>query len=518
MKRDLRSREMNEPKTPQRIRWWVPLIAILAIPLSYFMPVIKQRINPPPKEESHRAIRFTSGQGLDSHPSFASDGTSLVYASDTSGHFEIYMKELDASAREIAITNDGKENVEPALSPDGRSIAYTSLLERGVFVATADGLAPKRVSEFGSQPAWSSDGKRIAFRSFGVVSMALTDLAPAGESTIWQTSVDGVRPVALTKPNQPEGRHHSPAFSSDGKHLAFLSAPIKGGEMTLWEMNLETKEVTQILTEHPETTYFAYAMDGASVYFAGRGDKESQALYLLRRDVKTRNTAVAARMVKSFEFAYPRDLAVDVKGQRVAYAATNASDALWETKLPGETRAVTEDPALGVSRMLFSADGQLRAADPMQRTSPDGKSVASLREAGGRLQLWRRNAQVAWGDREVVGVAWAPDSKQLAVSVSENHQTNVSILADGPRALVQKPGLAWVWSWSSDGQKIAVAANWDGPWNAYLVDAATGAAEKITKNPAMRVFVRYPALSPQGDRLVYEVSETKGNVFLTDLR
>src|SRR5262249_54796970 len=154
---------------------------------------------------------------------FAQDGTSLVYASDSSGHFEVYMKELDAAAREIAITNDGKENVEPAISPDGRSIAYTSLLERGVFVATSDGLAPKRVSEFGSQPSWSPDGKRIAFRSFGVVSMASIDLAPAGESTIWVATMDGARPVALTQFNNPAGRHHSPAFSSNGKHLAFLS-------------------------------------------------------------------------------------------------------------------------------------------------------------------------------------------------------------------------------------------------------------------------------------------------------
>jgi DNA-binding winged helix-turn-helix (wHTH) protein len=71
-------------------------------------------------------VQVTSSTGLDIDPALSPDGGLLAYSSNQNGSFEIYVKPLAAGSREVQLTADGKENSEPAWSPDGKQIAYYS--------------------------------------------------------------------------------------------------------------------------------------------------------------------------------------------------------------------------------------------------------------------------------------------------------------------------------------------------------------------------------------------------------
>ncbi|GLW90684.1 amidohydrolase family protein [Actinokineospora globicatena] len=97
--------------------------------------------------------------------------------------------------------------VGPALSPDGRSVVFKALND--LWVAPLGGV-PKQItsdSAYEIDPAWSRDGKQIAYASdkAGTEDLYVLDLATNQHRRI--TTIDGAE--------------YAPAWSPDGKTLAF---------------------------------------------------------------------------------------------------------------------------------------------------------------------------------------------------------------------------------------------------------------------------------------------------------
>jgi Tol biopolymer transport system component len=63
-----------------------------------------------------------------------------------------------------------------------------------------------------------------------------------------------------------------------------------------------------------------------------------------------------------------------------------------------------------------------------------------------------------------------------------------------------------------------MAAQHDGIWNVYSLDLATGIETPLTHYTSQNAFVRYPQLSPTGKQIVYEYTETRGNVWMLSLK
>jgi TolB protein len=128
---------------------------------------------------------------------------------------------------------------DPAWSPDGKRIAFTSERDgdREVYVMNADGTNPVRLTTtagFDENPSWSPNGTRIAF-----------DSMRDGNLEIYVMNVDGSGVVRVTDHPAIDA---IPAWSPDGKRIVFVSERIAKGQRRLFSVTLAgggTKQVTR---------------------------------------------------------------------------------------------------------------------------------------------------------------------------------------------------------------------------------------------------------------------------------
>jgi hypothetical protein len=87
----------------------------------YEVQVHRQRAAP-----DFQLVQATSADSLDAFPYFSLDGKSIVYSSEKSGSFEIYLRQLQSNGGEIQLTSDDGE----IPSRRGRRTANGSLTTR----------------------------------------------------------------------------------------------------------------------------------------------------------------------------------------------------------------------------------------------------------------------------------------------------------------------------------------------------------------------------------------------------
>jgi serine/threonine protein kinase len=99
------------------------------------------------------------------YPSMSPDGKSIVYSSDISGSSQVYEMNLASGAVQQLTYPPGKESA-PDISPDGNYIVYkhSDQLD-AIWVMNRDGSNPHEVYNIGWDPAWSPDSSQILFAS-----------------------------------------------------------------------------------------------------------------------------------------------------------------------------------------------------------------------------------------------------------------------------------------------------------------------------------------------------------------
>lgn len=161
-----------------------------------------------------RQLTFDSGTTVD--PAGSADGKLLAYASDRyspGGDLNIWLQNLETnSVRQI--TSGPDEEDEPALSPDGRLIAWHSGNGDAVYLREVAGGREREIARPGFAPRFSPDGRYIAYWQGAEGYRGV----PAKS---WVVSVAGDRRWDIA-PGFRDARQ--PGWSADGKWLLFRGA------------------------------------------------------------------------------------------------------------------------------------------------------------------------------------------------------------------------------------------------------------------------------------------------------
>ncbi|HZW34880.1 MAG TPA: biopolymer transporter Tol [Isosphaeraceae bacterium] len=209
---------------------------------------------------------------------FAPDGTRLLLTAvrfiGTQGNLDILGVNADGSGRKPVVAEEQGKLVHqewPAWSPDGKRLAFTSTHQgnQEIYTAAADGSDVVRLTQhpgYDAHPCWAPDGQSIAFA---------TDR--------WGTGLEiaRVRPdgTGLTRLTNSPGLDDYPAYSPDGSRLAFVSN--RDGQLEVYVAAADGSHLVN-LSRHPlADTFPTWTPDGRSVTFVSERDGGSD-LYTRR--------------------------------------------------------------------------------------------------------------------------------------------------------------------------------------------------------------------------------------------
>ena len=167
--------------------------------------------------------RLTENNLNDGPPAWSPDGRRIAYVSGHQENRDIYVMDPDGSnkTRLTQHVDDWLPEWYPlAWSPDSQRIAFLSIrisirnFSAVIYIMDADGSNKKRLTQNNrsSDPAWSPDGTSIAYSSLLSVGDGLYE--------IYIMDADGSNKQRLT---WAEGYDSSPTWSPDGKRIAFVS-------------------------------------------------------------------------------------------------------------------------------------------------------------------------------------------------------------------------------------------------------------------------------------------------------
>jgi TolB protein len=180
---------------------------------------------------------------------------------------EIYTSDTDGGSMKLVIAGgDGIVNRQPALSPDGTRIAFSSRREGrfNIYVVGVDGQGLRRVTDGlgDSEPAWSPDGTRIAFvRGYDGTNNGHANLGTCS-SEIYVVNEDGSGEKLLT-----DGGGTDPAWSPDGTRIAFSS--FRDDNYEIYTMDPNGGSVTRLTYTDSAEAEPAWSPDGTRIAYAG---------------------------------------------------------------------------------------------------------------------------------------------------------------------------------------------------------------------------------------------------------
>ena len=413
-------------------------------------------------------------------------------------------------------------NVDPAISPDGRVVAFVAPGASGaplLWVRELDSVEPRALpgTEWATRPFWSPDGKWIGFFAPGKLKKvpigggapeAIADAAsgrggswgprgdiiftPASFLPVHRTTADGAKARPLLLQGDAEGpipeRRSYPSFLPDGRRFLFS----RGDAITVGD--LDSNEVKELL---PIGSNAAYAT--GRLYFVRDGNLyarpfDPDALTFSGEAVRIADRIGWSGMTPTgFSFSVS-STGVVVYSDR---SATPVTQLTWVDRA-GRILSTLGEPGehLGIA------------------LAPNGERLAvEMHEPGGGVvSVWLVDVRTGTRSRFTDGKGWtgtpvwSGDSTRLLVT-SFTDAWPIRPIGGGPGSEIPVgAGIKWPSTWSRDGRYVLFTHSGEG-FDIGVVDLA---ASPPTKSAYLNTQFDEQAaqISPDGSWVAYESTES----------
>lgn len=184
----------------------------------------------------------------------------IAYILKRGGRYELQVADAD-SQNAVTVTASPEPLISPAWSPDGRRLAYVSFEDRKpvVYVQNLADGSRRAVARFrgsNSAPAWSPDGRRLA------VTLSKDDTS--------QIYILDLLTGDATRFSHGGALDTEPLFSPDGQWLYFTSD--RGGSPQIYRASLASGEAQRVTFEGSYNVSPALSPDGRTLAFVHRRD------------------------------------------------------------------------------------------------------------------------------------------------------------------------------------------------------------------------------------------------------
>ena len=441
-----------------------------------------------PPSPTVRVHRLTDWAGVEATPAISPDGRAVAFVSSGGGSRQIWVR-LVAGGTPLQLTRDGGDHLFPRWSPDSNTILYYSSpgeheASGALWEVPALGGPARRLVGSSGGADVSHDGSRLAFFRF-----------EGGRAELVVATRDGSNARSIAQLDVGYD-YLSPRWSPDDQLIAYQRSAGATPGRDVFVVDARGTAPRAITRDATVQEGFAWSPDSSRIVFSsGRG---ATIRYLPTLNLwSVRPDGGDLRQLTFGEASYASP---DVKqsGAIVVSRVRIKSD-IWRIPVDGPPH---ENAAAAVR--VTKQTSLVHAPS----VSPDGREGAYVSDAGTHGNIWVRS--LATGESRkitdeqtpdlMVGLPlWSPTGGQIAYFTALRDSLNYWVLnPDGSNRRLLAPNAGWA-VWSPDGQWLYYAEN---PGGRVLKKVPAGGGDPITvrSDTATR-----PALSPDGRTLYYVI-------------
>lgn len=441
-------------------RWFWPAAASLAFLLTAVVGWIYISRPRPPDWSRATHIQLTDQSGTEFFPSLAPDGRSFVYASRVNGNFDLFLQRVGGKNLTLLTKDSNADDTQPAFSPDGERIAFRSDREpAGIYVMEATGENLRPVTAEGFHPSWSPDGKEIVF---SVASRDAPNVRNTDPSKLWIVNVETGARRLLTDRDAMQ-----PAWSPRGARIAFWFMPPAVGRSDIATIPRGGGEPVVVTKDASTNWNPIWSPDGKYLYFAS--DRSGNMNF-------------------------------------------------WRVAIDEETGKVLSEPEAVVTpskfsgHLNFSRDGKrMIYVQTNSQSNIQAVEFDSTRERTIGEPFW-----ITRGDRQIVRPELSPDGKQFVMRLPRRTQDDIALVSrDGAnwRDLTNDKFFDRYPRWSPDGKKIAFVSDRGGGYEIWMIDADGTNMRQVTFGGMTGT--SFPLWSPDGKQLLFRTNRVSYILDLT---